>query len=31
MEIYKSKWFSKWSEKEGMTDKSLCSALNEIK
>jgi len=30
MRIFKSKWFSKWAEKEGLTDKALTEAITEM-
>lgn len=30
MRIYKSKWFAKWADKEGLTDASLKTALKEM-
>lgn len=31
MLIYKSKWFSKWASKQGLSDESLRSAITELK
>lgn len=31
MRIFKSKWFNKWAEKEGLTDKTLIGAITEMK
>lgn len=31
MNIFKSKWFSKWAEKEGLTDNALQEAILEMK
>jgi hypothetical protein len=31
MRIYKSKWFNKWANKEGLTDKALKDAVKEMK
>ncbi len=30
MRIFKSKWFNKWAEKEGLTDKALSEAITEM-
>jgi hypothetical protein len=30
MRIFKSKWFNKWAEKEGLTDKALAEAITEM-
>jgi hypothetical protein len=30
MRIYKSKWFNKWADKEGLTDEALKDAVKEI-
>lgn len=30
MRIFKSKWFNKWAEKEGLTDKTLTEAITEM-
>lgn len=30
MRIFKSKWFNKWAEKEGLTDKALQEAIKEM-
>ncbi|PIW61525.1 type II toxin-antitoxin system RelE/ParE family toxin [Shewanella sp. CG12_big_fil_rev_8_21_14_0_65_47_15] len=30
MRIYKSKWFTKWAEKEGLTDDALKAAVDEM-
>jgi len=30
MRIFKSKWFNKWAEKEGLTDKTLIGAITEM-
>lgn len=30
MRIFKSKWFSKWAEKESLTDKALIEAITEM-
>lgn len=30
MRIFKSKWFNKWAEKEGLTDKALTEAIAEM-
>ena len=30
MRIFKSKWFNKWAEKEGLTDKALTEAITEM-
>jgi len=30
MRIFKSKWFNKWAEKEGLTDKVLTEAITEM-
>ncbi len=30
MQVYKSKWFSKWAEKEDLTDRDLFAAIEEI-
>lgn len=30
MQTYKSKWFSKWAEKEGLTDSDLSAAVKEM-
>jgi len=30
MRIFKSKWFNKWAEKEGLTDKALTAAIAEM-
>jgi hypothetical protein len=30
MRIFKSKWFNKWAEKEGLTDKALTEAISEM-
>lgn len=30
MRIYKSKWFAKWADKEGLTDASLKAAIKEM-
>jgi hypothetical protein len=30
MQVYKSKWFSKWAEKEDLTDRDLSAAIEEI-
>ena len=30
MRIFKSKWFRKWAEKEGLTDKALIEAITEM-
>jgi len=30
MRIFKSKWFNKWAEKEGLTDKTLVGAITEM-
>lgn len=30
MRIYKSKWFEKWADKEGLTEKALKDAVKEI-
>lgn len=31
MAIYKTRWFDRWSDKEGLTDRSLCTATKEMK
>jgi hypothetical protein len=30
MQIYKSKWFTKWADKEGLTDDALKEAVSEM-
>ena len=30
MRIFKSKWFSKWADKEGLTEAALCAAVREM-
>jgi len=30
MRVYKSKWFAKWAEKEGLTDRHLSAAVTEM-
>ncbi|MGZ8213812.1 MAG: type II toxin-antitoxin system RelE/ParE family toxin [Methylosarcina sp.] len=30
MTIYKTKWFDKWSDNEGLSDKTLCRAVEEM-
>lgn len=30
MHIYKSKWFNKWADKEGLTDRALKDAVKEM-
>jgi hypothetical protein len=30
MRIYKSKWFNKWADKEGLTDEALKDAVTEM-
>jgi hypothetical protein len=30
MTVYKTKWFDRWAQKEGLTDLSLCMAAREI-
>jgi len=30
MHVYKSKWFSKWADKEDLTDRELSSAVQEM-
>ncbi len=30
MQIYKSKWFTRWADKEGLTDNALKNAINEM-
>jgi hypothetical protein len=30
MHVYKSKWFSKWADKEDLTDRDLSSAVQEM-
>lgn len=30
MAIYKTKWFDKWSDDEGLCDKALCRAVKEM-
>ncbi len=30
MQVYKSKWFSKWADKEDLTDRDLSSAVQEM-
>lgn len=30
MAVYKTKWFDRWTRKEGLTDVSLCRAVSEM-
>ncbi len=30
MKIYKSRWFARWTKKDGITDKNLLDTVNEI-
>ncbi|ELJ8548526.1 type II toxin-antitoxin system RelE/ParE family toxin [Vibrio cholerae] len=30
MQVYKSKWFSKWADKEDLTDRDLSAAVQEM-
>ncbi len=30
MQVYKSKWFGKWADKEGLTDQDLFAAVQEM-
>jgi len=30
MQVFKSKWFKKWADKEGLTDESLKAAIKEM-
>lgn len=30
MQVYKSKWFSKWADKEDLTDRDLSAAVKEM-
>jgi hypothetical protein len=30
MEVYKNRWFDRWSRKEGLEDSSLCAAVREM-
>jgi hypothetical protein len=30
MRVYKTKFFDKWANKEGLSDQALCSAVNEM-
>jgi hypothetical protein len=31
MPIYKTRWFARWARKEGLGDKSLCQAVEEMR
>jgi hypothetical protein len=30
MEVYKNRWFDRWSRKQGLEDSSLCAAVREM-
>lgn len=30
MNVYKTRWFDRWAKKQGLTDRSLCIAVNEM-
>ena len=30
MAVYKTKWFERWANKQGLSDSSLCAAVNEM-